>query len=278
MVHAASLRGVLQDSSHQPISQKEFLCLMKYADGTERREPIKTDAAGAFKLERLTPGAVSLSFETRPAQLEGQRAQMEIKPGAEANAGAVVLSPAKRVMISGRLVASPTFSSLEGFKIRLDLEEWAPMLATDEQGRFAIPAKPGKHRLTAYLPYNGRTDRGVGHVEVEAGDDGVKDVKLPLETLSTVHMRIVDPSGKPLEGISAAAWWTPDHSGVFTEGTKSDSDGMATLYMYPGEDQFVGAHDWSGKYRLKADRPLKPEKGQVIKDLTVAMLPADTQE
>jgi len=278
MVKDAAVHGTIQDETKKPLAEKEFVCQLKYADGIEKPSRIKTDASGGFKIDHLVPGVISLSVETKPVALEGARAPMEIKPGSDQDAGAIVMARAKLSMISGQLVASPTFANLGGFKIRLDLDEWEPMVPTDDEGRFQVLAKPGKHRLTAYLPFNLRTDHGVGHVEIEVKDGNVKDVKLPLETLASVQMKIVDASGKPLEGISAAAWWTPDHSGVFTEGTKSEKQGLATLYMYPDDKQYVGAHDWDGKYRLKEHKELTPKMGQVVNNITVVMVPADGQE
>ena len=85
-------------------------------------------------------------------------------------------------------------------------------------------------------------------------------------------MRIEDSQGRPLEGISAAAWWNPEHFGIWTEGSRSDKEGRATLYLYPdGQEQYVGAVDLDGRYVLKADRKITPKRGEVIKDLTVIM-------
>ena len=150
------------------------------------------------------------------------------------------------------------------------------MVATDAQGHFVLPrVASGKHRLTAYRPYNLRTDRGVVHVDIEVKDGDLNGVQLQLETLAVVPLRIVDPSGRPLQGISAAAWWTENHSGVFTEGTKSDQDGHATLYLYPGQRQYVGAHDWSGTYRFSSKhKVLDVRPGQTTGELTVTMEPA----
>jgi len=177
--------------------------------------------------------------------------------------------------VAGRLLPSETFTDLTGLKIRLDLKEWEPMVTTDADGRFVLPQVPdGKHRLTAYLPFNLRTDRGVGHTMIEVKGSDMGDVQLKLETLSTIHMTITDESGKPLEGISAAAWWTENHSGVFTEGTKSNTQGQATLYLYPEQAQYVGAHDWSNKYTLTGHRAVTSKKGEVINGLKVMMRPA----
>jgi hypothetical protein len=257
------------------LAGRKLVCRIAYADKTERSQRIEMDSAGRFMLVRLVPGIVSLSIETPSRDLAASLASpIEIKPGEDRDIGALPLREVQFHKISGRLLPSPTFSKLEGFKIRLDLESWQPMVPTDAQGRFVLPrVSAAKHRLTAYLPFNLRTDRGVGHVDIEVKDGDLDNVELPLETLATVHMQIEDGSGKPIEGIAAAAWWTKDHSGVFTEGTRSDKQGKATLYLCPNELQYIGAHDWQGKYRLKAHHEAKLKPGEVMDDLRVVMTP-----
>jgi hypothetical protein len=102
----------------------------------------------------------------------------------------------------------------------------------------------------------------------------VKDVKLPLETLATVKMKIVDEAGKPVQGAFAAAFWTEDHSGVFTEGTKSDANGMATLYVYPDDKQYLAAGDWDRKWEPKGHKEVTLKAGEVLSDVVTVVVPA----
>ncbi len=261
----------------ESLSGKRILYSLKYADGVERKGRLKIDSSGSFEMNRLTPGVVRLNMATSPIELSAEMTEpMEIKPGENKDIGRVALEKIKFYKVSGKILSSPTFDALEGFKMRLGLAAWEPMVTTDAQGRFVLKkVQAGKHRLTAYLPFNRRTDRGVGHMFVEVKDSGLDNVELQLETLATIHMRIVDEAGKPLEGISAAAWWTKNHHGVFTEGTKSDKQGRATLYLYPQQLQYIGAHDWAGKYRLKSDRQFNLKPGETVQDVTVTMLPAN---
>jgi hypothetical protein len=276
MVPPSSIRGRIAGEGLPGSDAKaRLLCRLDYADGASRTRAITVDAAGRFELGRLPPGVVKLSLSTQPRQSEAALTEpVELKPGQATEVPLITLRRLPVFQVSGRLLASPTFSKLDGFKIRLDLAEWEPMVATDAQGRFVLPkVESGKHRLTAYLPFNQRTDRGVGHVDIEMKNGDLSDVRLQLETLAVVPVRIVDPSGKPLEGISAAAWWTENHSGVFTEGSKSDKHGRATLYLYPDERQYVGACDWSGKYRLKRHQVLQVKPGQTTEELIASMEP-----
>lgn len=99
----------------------------------------------------------------------------------------------------------------------------------------------------------------------------LQDIVVPLDTLATIHMQIQNEKGEPLEGVSAAAWWTPNHNGVFTEGSASDKDGCATLYLYPDEEQYIGAHDWAGRYALVSDKKMTLKTGEDVKDHVVVM-------
>ena len=50
-----------------------------------------------------------------------------------------------------------------------------------------------------------------------------------------VRVQFVDAAGAPLEGITAGATWTKNGDGFWTEGTTSDKDGWAVLYLYSGQ-------------------------------------------
>ena len=274
MIPPAAIEGRLLDENDAPVTEKRLVAHLSYADGIRRRQPLETDPSGNFEIAKLVPGVVRFRVESVPLEISGRVGEaVEIKPGQTRELGEITMSRVKFHKVSGKVLPSATFSNLEGFKIRLGLAAWEPMVSTDREGRFTIDKVPaGKHRLTAYLPHNLRTNRGVGHVSVTVQEGSLKAVELPLETLATVRMRIVDPAGKPIPGIAAAAWWTEDHSGVFTEGTKSDASGRATLYVYPDDRQYLGAHDWKGTYRLKSHREMTLQKGAVVKDLTVTMV------
>ena len=229
MVPASSIRGKIGgDGLPASNSRMRLLCRLDYADGVSFWRPVTVNTAGKFELDHLRPGVVKLALSTQPRELEAALSgPVELKPGQAKELPPMSLNKLPTFQVSGRLLASSTFSHLDGFKIRLDLREWQPMIPTDAQGQFVLPkVTSGKHRLTAYLPYNLRTDRGVGHVNIDVKDVDLANVQLQLETLAVVPLRIVDASGKPLAGISAAAWWTENHSGVFTEGEKSDKVGL----------------------------------------------------
>ncbi len=273
MVSTASLSGLLPVS----FKDKRLVAHLKYADGNEDQRRLKLDPSGRFELEGLTPGIAKVTIETYPIEFTASlESSVEIKPGGKTDVGPITFSKINFFRVTGKLLPSPTFSNLEGFKIRLlDLKGWEPMIPTDKEGRFTLEKVPaGKHRIIAYLPFNLRTDRGVGHIEIDVPNKNIDNVQLPLETLATLHVQITDQEGKPLEGIAAAAWWTADHSGVFTEGSPSDKNGKAVLYLYPNDLQYVGAHDWSRKFLLKGHKEFTLKPGEVINDFKVIMIPS----
>jgi len=273
MVPSGGIWGRLINENNEPFADKMLLYKLDFADGAQKKSRIKTDSSGHFEIDRLSPGIVKLAIETSPLEYSGVSGEaFEIKPGESKNLNSIIMQKVDFYQVSGRLLPSPTFSNLEGLKIRLDLMQWEPMVPTDSEGNFVIQkVADGRHRLTAYLPFNLRTDRGVGHVDIEVKDGDVEDAELQLETLATIHMRITDESGKPVEGVSAAAWWTENHSGVFTEGTKSDKEGRAVLYLYPDSLQYVGAHDWSGEYSLEGHKEFNLKEGDIIEGLQIIM-------
>lgn len=277
MVPSATIEGRLLDEQGSPMTGQTIPAHLNYADGVERRLRLFTDSSGRFRADEILPGVMQLGVETQSPKLVGALEQVvEVKPGENVDLGDIRLRVPKSYQVSGQLVPSSSFHKLEGFKIRLDLAAWEPMVTTDHEGKFVLPeVTEGTHRLTAYLPYNLRTDRGVGHVSIDVKDGDLGDVELQLESLAVYHITIVDESGEPIPGISAAAWWTDDHSGVFTEGTKSDEQGRATLYLYPDQRQYVGAHDWNGKYRLKSHHEVMPRAERAASEVTVTMVPAE---
>ena len=276
MVPPASIRGkvtgVVLPSGP---SGGQLLCRLDYADGVSLTRSAKSTAPGQFELDDLPPGVVKLSLETKPPTAQATPSgPIELKSGQVTQLPSIALTEITWHRVSGQLLASPTISKLDGLKIRLDLMEWQPMVATDAQGQFVLPkVASGKHRLTAYLPFNLRTDRGVGHVDIEVkdGDSTACNFGWKRWPWSPADRRPVRPAA---ERHFAAAWWTENHSGVFTEGTKSDQDGHATLYLYPDQRQYVGAYDWSGKYRLNSKhKVLDVKPGQTTEELTVTMEP-----
>jgi len=115
--------------------------------------------------------------------------------------------------VSGRLIATDVSYSLSGLLVRLD-NSWANMVEADFEGRFHFPfVSPGEHTLT--------------------------DVEIPLESLAELRVQYLDADGNPLKNISGSATWSKNGHGAWTEGTQSNGDGWAVLYLYPGSVQYI---------------------------------------
>ena len=219
----SSIRGKIGGDGLPIRPQKdEQLCRL----GLRRRR--KPDEArhgrprGKFEISRLPPGVVKLSLRRSRAT----RRPRSAGPSNSSRGKRRELPPhrLKRLpafRVSGRLLASPTLSKLDGLKIRLDLKEWEPMVATDAQGQFVLPksgvGQASLDRLSA-LQLADRSRRWTRRHRSEGWRSS--DVQLPLETLAVVPCGSSIRRASRWKGISAAAWWTENHSGVFTEGNE----------------------------------------------------------
>jgi len=176
--------------------------------------------------------------------------------------------------VSGRLIAANVPYGLNGLLVRLD-GSWANMVEADFEGRFHFPfVSPGEHTLTAYLPHNLRYDRGIGRVtlEVQAGRP-LTDVEIPLESLAELRVQYLDANGNPLKGISGSATWSRNGHGAWTEGTLSNGDGWAVLYLYPDNVQYVRGFDRSGQCVAETFKEVRPGPGQVMDPIQIVMVP-----
>ncbi|MBN2132007.1 MAG: carboxypeptidase regulatory-like domain-containing protein [Sedimentisphaerales bacterium] len=177
--------------------------------------------------------------------------------------------------VSGRLVAADVPYGLNGLLVRLDTS-WANMVEADFEGRFHFPfVSPGKHTLTAYLPHNLRYDRGIGRVtlNVQPGSP-LTDVEIPLESLAELRVQYLDADGNPLKGISGSATWSRNGHGAWTEGTQSNGDGWAVLYLYPGSVQYVRGFDRSRQCVAETFGEVRPKPGQIMDPIQIVMVSA----
>jgi hypothetical protein len=176
--------------------------------------------------------------------------------------------------VSGRLAAEHRTYALGGLLVRLDTS-WGNMVEADADGKFHFPfVSPGKHSLTAYLPHNLRGDHGIGRTEVEVEPGkSLGDVQITLADLAELRVQYLDANGNPLAGVTAGATWSPSGDGGWTEGTRSDKEGWAVLYLYPEGVQYVRGFDHSGTLVAEAAKQVRPKAGEVLNNLRITMLP-----
>jgi protocatechuate 3,4-dioxygenase beta subunit len=176
--------------------------------------------------------------------------------------------------VSGKLATSQNTFGPDGLMVRLDYS-WDNMVEVDADGNFYFPfVSTGKHRLTAYLPHNLRYDRGIGQTEIEVKGKPVKDIQIQLEDLAELRVQYLDSDGNPLEGITAGATWSKSGDGGWTEGTKSDKDGWAVLYLYAEGTQYVRGFDFAGDLVAEGFETAEPQAGQIMDNLQIVMVPA----
>jgi hypothetical protein len=195
--------------------------------------------------------------------------------------GETVTSPdllaGAQASVSGKLVASKTALNLGGLLVRLD-GKWENMVEAGIEGEFRFPfVAAGKHTLTAYLPHNLRYDRGIGKARIEVQPDAsLTNVQIQLADLAELRVQYLDAHGNPLPGISAAATWSKNGDGAWTEGTVSDGAGWAVLYLYPDSEQYIRGFDRANKLTAETMKPVKPQPGQVLEPLQIVMVPTAT--
>ncbi len=177
--------------------------------------------------------------------------------------------------VSGRLIAGRTPFALQGLVIVLDYN-WDETVEADGDGNFCLPSVlPGKHLLRAFLPYNVRGDRDIGSTEihVDAGRD-LDGVQIQLAGLVETRVMFVDANGNPLRGITAEATWRKrDREGGWRQGTESDKQGRALLYLEPGEVKYVrGSEPNAFSLASEKSEKVKPSTGEVEK-VRIVMVP-----
>ena len=176
--------------------------------------------------------------------------------------------------VSGTLLRSRTALGLGGLLVRLD-GSWENMVEADINGHFSFPyVAPGQHTLTAYLPHNLRYDRGIGKttVQVQPGTP-IKDVRIQLLDLAELRVQYLDANGNPLPGITASASWLKSGEGAWTQGTVSDNDGWASLYLYPDSVQYLRGFDSSGKLTAELWQEINPQPAEVMQTRQIVMIP-----
>lgn len=185
-----------------------------------------------------------------------------------------VLTVGADTSVSGKLIATDATYSIDGLLVRLDYR-WENMVEAGVDGSFRFPfVSLGKHRLTAYLPHNLRYDRGIGQAEIEVKGQPIEDVQIQLEPLAELRVQCLDASGNPMAGITAGATWSINGDGAWTQGTRSDKDGWAVLYLYPDEVQYVRGFDLSGTLVAETFKKVEPREGEILGSVRVVMVPS----
>ncbi len=92
MIAPAGIRGRAVSKDGQPIAEKVLTYWLDYTDGETVRGRVRTDGEGRFELQRLLPGAATLSMEVEPSGASGWVADpLELESGEAAELGDFVL-------------------------------------------------------------------------------------------------------------------------------------------------------------------------------------------
>jgi len=92
MVPSGSVSGQLINENDEPFAETRILCKLDFADGIQKEHHMKTDSAGRFELDKMTPGIVKLSMELDSVVFEDVLGEsFEIKPGSSRDLGRIIL-------------------------------------------------------------------------------------------------------------------------------------------------------------------------------------------
>ncbi len=256
----------------------------------------RTDAAGQYVLSGI-PGEPSIvDFYTRKnerfmdswgrVRVSARRntlvelkeaANYRIRAKDNETIAAEDLVIAEYCRVRGRLIAGEGSLGLGGLMVRLDTS-WDMMVEADIEGNFHFPrVAPGEHKLTAYLPHNLRYDRGIGRTTINVTPGApLEDVEIQIDDLAEQRVQYLDASGNPLPGVSGSATWSPDGRGGWTEGTVSDAEGWAVIYLNPGDSQYIGGFDRSGRLVTETRVKIKPTPAAIMEPTQIVMVEAAT--
>ncbi len=102
MLPCANVHGKLVEGHGMPLAEKMALFTLVFADGTQWKSSVRTDAEGGFNLRRLTPGFATLSVEMDSSFFQDVIAEpFELKPGQTRDLGAIVLKGGRPQTESG---------------------------------------------------------------------------------------------------------------------------------------------------------------------------------
>ena len=92
MVPAGRLLGQLMGQDGVPLAEETVECKFTFGDGLQTRRPLKTDAAGRFDMDRITPGVIRLSMEIGSVLFDNVVGPaFELRPGETKDLGRIVL-------------------------------------------------------------------------------------------------------------------------------------------------------------------------------------------
>ncbi|MHC4477320.1 MAG: carboxypeptidase-like regulatory domain-containing protein, partial [Planctomycetota bacterium] len=272
-------------------------CEVSVRDFRGQIDATKTDENGRYVLEGV-PGKPSvIDFRREWSNRVGRSAATDAdahvkvyaKPDSEMGLdkvphyqitlveGETITAPAlvveRYTTIAGKLVGGETVSPA-GLTVVLD-GDWEDSVFTDASGGFYFSSvAAGKHHITAYLSHNLQGGRGIGYaeVQVEAGKP-LQDIHIYLQEMAEVRVQFLDSDGNPLEGVLAKATWTKNVDGPHIDGTRSDNQGWAVIYLYPDEAQYIHGRDSSNNLVTESIEEITPQQADLVNDVRILMIP-----
>ena len=240
----ATLRGKVVDESGAPVSK-----ITVRASAGGEADPALSDDAGAFVFEGLSPGRWVLRGTNERYISDGQA----IVPLKKADIDGIVVRVRRGLDVAGHVEPR---EPCEVAISKADHDDDIPhrdSMTTSADGNFHFaPFGLGKATLVARCP-NGDQ----GNIDVTVSADGGESV-VPVTAGGSIEGRVVDASGKPIEGVMVTAESVTDvttiQSGVFSSGSKAITSTGGAFEIHG-----LGA----ASYRfgvLESERPMKLKK------------------
>jgi hypothetical protein len=233
---AATISGRLLDPAGAPIAgAMVFAAPITRGYGARASSSAKTDAAGAWKLERLNAGEFTVSATlpdapraTVPAL--SPRLKVSIKEDETAPPLELKMNGGDKVgEIAIRVVDAATGKGIAGARAYVDSEKrgdfvFSPTPPTDAEGSTSAFVMPGRHRMILFDVPEGYVHPGTTEEEskVEVAGGATKPFEWKLKRGLAGGGRIVDEAGNLVPGVGV--WFREDKKGWNSSQNSTFSD------------------------------------------------------
>ena len=224
---AATLTGrVVLDEGKRPVAGIPFM-VSHFIWG----RPVSgvTDATGRYRLSGLPAGAyrVELGRKADPNLIAVAGERVVVLPGATGKAPDLRINPA--VFVMGQISGVPSGKPLVNVNVRL----WRPgdvdpiMAFTDEEGRYAIPTRPGAQKISVFFDTEQALKVGTNGADLDLTIRDPIPFALPAPKPPRL-VRVVTAEGRPAPGAEVVLESDFGQSPIYP----TDAEGVARLPYY----------------------------------------------
>jgi len=244
----------------------------------------RSDASGAFEVEGVPPGEITVRLYPPNSDEELSSAQRDVLSDRvkvevpEAGSVHVVLGgpPEDPIRVFGRVTHGGEPAA--GLTVQSRSPGHKDLVTTDANGNYQLEVEgPGRHSFSV----TGESSRFDLRREITGPEEQRLDIELPAASLAGI---VLGPDGDPLEGVDLTLTLVEGESEEHRSKTRKGatrSDGTFELrFLHPGEHSLqVGQSDWwlqgaDGGYAIKRIDAVHLEEGEQRTDLRIRLEPA----